>query len=521
MRRVCGFVLVAAALPGFAAQGDAAKVFAKAKDAVVTITTPSGSGTGFVIGDGTLLVTCHHIISTDLKSSNPYRDIPYRASLISLSLEGIVVASVYAYDAEKDIAILKLNRPAPKRLTLLESGTLNPGTKIFVIGTALGFLEQTITEGIVSGVRETHSGSLLQITAAISPGSSGSPVLTASGKVAGVVVGSLEEGQSLNFAVPADEVHALLRSRARATNIDFEKLRESYEANKAARIKDLVGKLDGRWGDEAARKLSGMSTEGVLALSAAAREGNPAVRGRAVDGLIRALADTDSSVLRSAALALGVIGDKRAVGPLIRALADTDSWVRRSAAWALGHIGDSAVEPLIQALADTDSWVRSSAAGALGHIGDKRAVEPLIRVLADSDPDVRWSAAWALGLIGDSAVEPLIRALADSDSWVRMYAALALGYIGDKRAVEPLIRALADSHHSVRMDAASALGRIGDKRALQALRRVLNDPDQHVRAAAREAIRKIEGRLSSSQLTCLVRATASEKGAHCLLNLGE
>lgn len=73
-------------------------------------------------------------------------------------------------------------------------------------------LEGSLSTGIVSGVRTFESDSWLQITAPISPGSSGGPVLNSSGEVIGVAVATFKEGQNLNFAVPTRYLKALMRS---------------------------------------------------------------------------------------------------------------------------------------------------------------------------------------------------------------------------------------------------------------------------------------------------------------------
>ena len=87
------------------------------------------------------------------------------------------------------------------------------------------------------------------------------------------------------------------------------------------------------------------------------------------------------------------------------------------------------VEGLIRALKDSDEGVRREAAKALGEIGDSRAVEPLIEALKDRNEDVQKNAAYALGEIGDSrAVEPLIEALRYGKGW----AVKALKKIGLK-----------------------------------------------------------------------------------------
>jgi HEAT repeat protein len=402
---------------------------------------------------------------------------------------------LHAYDPGRDVAVLKLSKAAPKKLPLATRPP-SPGTKIYVIGTPLGFLNQTISEGIVSGVRQTRDeGTLLQITAAISPGSSGSPVLNTSGQVVGMVTGSIEEGQSLNFAVASAEIQRSLPTITILSPSELDSIINEV-VTQADAIEKLVSKLSGEWGDEAARKLSKIGYPAIDALKDAASSKQSVVRRRAVDAIIRMLSDPDENVRRMAAWALGGNKDTRAVEPLIRALSEPDRDVRMSAAWALGEIRDKrAVESLQRSTYDIDSGVQVAAWSALWAI-DKRqqAVAPLIRALPDPDWVVRWHAASALGEIKDRrAVEPLIRALSDPDEYVRSHAAWALGEINDKRAVEPLIRVLSDPVRNVRLGAAEALGKTKDKRAIAPLRLLLTDASSDVRKAAQEAIRKIEG----------------------------
>jgi S1-C subfamily serine protease len=86
------------------------------------------------------------------------------------------------------------------------------GEQVVVIGAPEG-LTNTVSDGIVSAVRKIEARQLLQISAPISPGSSGGPVLNARGEVVGVSVSILREGQNLNFAVPVSDVMALVSSR--------------------------------------------------------------------------------------------------------------------------------------------------------------------------------------------------------------------------------------------------------------------------------------------------------------------
>jgi tetratricopeptide (TPR) repeat protein len=83
------------------------------------------------------------------------------------------------------------------------------GESIVVIGNPFG-LEGSVSNGIVSAVREISGyGKIIQITAPISPGSSGSPVVNMFGQVIGVATLQAAEGQSLNFAVPSERISQL------------------------------------------------------------------------------------------------------------------------------------------------------------------------------------------------------------------------------------------------------------------------------------------------------------------------
>ena len=277
---------------------------------------------------------------------------------------------------------------------------------------------------------------------------------------------------------------------------------------------------------------------------------------RAVESLVRYLADADAGVRVAAAEALGRLGDPRAVEPLTRIiLADADASVRRTTAEALGRLGDPrAVEPLVRVLADADASVRRTAAEVLGKLGDPRAVEPLAQVLADTDASVRRVAAEVLGRLGDPrgidllvrdlaaahpskhqdgvialvhlggprAVEPLTRSLADADASVRRTAAEVLGELGDPRAVDPLARVLADADARMRWAATQALGRLGDPRAVEPLVRSLADADASVRQTAAGALGRLgDPRAVEPLVRVLADASVRRAAAEALVRLGD
>ena len=121
-----------------------------------------------------------------------------------------IAESIAAIDEEHDLALLKVTGISTPVLPLANSDTVQIGETVYVIGNPQGFLEGTVSDGIISSIREEGNKKWLQMTAPISPGSSGGPVLNTRGEVIGISVGDID-GQNLNFAVPSNYLKALLR----------------------------------------------------------------------------------------------------------------------------------------------------------------------------------------------------------------------------------------------------------------------------------------------------------------------
>src|SRR5260221_437451 len=98
---------------------------------------------------------------------------------------------------------------APATLRWGSSEAAKDGDDVTVISNPLGELPGTISRGIVSASRVVNGTKLLQISAAISRGASGAPVLNARGQVIGIVRSTIERGQALNFATATDAVRTL------------------------------------------------------------------------------------------------------------------------------------------------------------------------------------------------------------------------------------------------------------------------------------------------------------------------
>jgi S1-C subfamily serine protease len=173
-----------------------------------------GNGSGFLLSEDGKLATNYHVIEG-------------ASRLVAVFGDGreVTVTGVWASDAAADLAILQLDRGSYRALRLAEAPA-KQGASIVMIGSPLG-LEGTVSTGIVSAVREKGPGNRavgvdaaswgLQITAPMSPGSSGSPVLDEQGEVVGVAVGQRTRGQSLNFAIPASHLRELGERARRAS----------------------------------------------------------------------------------------------------------------------------------------------------------------------------------------------------------------------------------------------------------------------------------------------------------------
>jgi S1-C subfamily serine protease len=121
------------------------------------------------------------------------------------------VVGVVAVDQQHDLALLKLKGVKAPSLKLAGGENVAVGDTVYAVGNPLG-LEGTFTRGIVSGIRHSKTDAFLQISAPISPGSSGGPVLNSKGQVIGVATSTFKGGQNLNFAVPSTYVKAAIAS---------------------------------------------------------------------------------------------------------------------------------------------------------------------------------------------------------------------------------------------------------------------------------------------------------------------
>ena len=198
------FLLSCACLVPAAAQDYLPELVRRIKPSAVAIETFDAKGatlsrgSGFFIS-GDKVITNRHVIE---KSS--------RVTVHLLDGKTYVARGVLALDGEGDLALLQIDAPQGAAYPLsIEKIAPQEGESIVVVGNPFG-LEGSVSNGIVSAVREIPGyGKIIQITAPISPGSSGSPVVNMRGQVIGVATLQAAEGQSLNFAVPSERIAQL------------------------------------------------------------------------------------------------------------------------------------------------------------------------------------------------------------------------------------------------------------------------------------------------------------------------
>jgi hypothetical protein len=155
---------------------------------------PIAQASGFFFREG-LVVTNLHVFK---RASQGY---------IKLLNSGLTykIDTIVGLNRKHDLCVLKITEASAPPLALDTKSNITVGDDIYVGGSPKG-LEGTFTKGIVSGVR--RDAGLIQIDAAISPGSSGGPVVNNRAVVIGIVVSSLVDGQNLNFAIPAAHLEA-------------------------------------------------------------------------------------------------------------------------------------------------------------------------------------------------------------------------------------------------------------------------------------------------------------------------
>jgi S1-C subfamily serine protease len=163
---------------------------------------PLALGSGFVLKKGYIVSNCHVIEGAGSGLVKPTGDA-----------KNYKIVGIAAKDESRDLVILEVDGLTSDGVVLSTNQAPEVGETVFALGNPRG-LEGTFSEGIISSLRDLDGLSLLQITAPISPGSSGGPIADEKGEVIGVAVATFTGGQNLNFAVPAKYVAQLSKTVA-------------------------------------------------------------------------------------------------------------------------------------------------------------------------------------------------------------------------------------------------------------------------------------------------------------------
>lgn len=205
----------------------------RVKPSVVSVLTYDAKGEALISGSGFFIrpgevVTNVHVIKN-----------AYRVEIHTLEGKGRTypVAGALAIDEEADLALLRVELPADRSRALTMTGTLpDEGEQVFVIGNPLR-LEGSVSDGIVSAVREVPDlGRIIQITAPVSHGNSGSPLFNMRGQVIGIVTVKVTNGQNINLALGVSRIASL----ARGELMPFERI---ATRNKSTNQPELLAEL--------------------------------------------------------------------------------------------------------------------------------------------------------------------------------------------------------------------------------------------------------------------------------------
>lgn len=201
----------------------AADIYKKVAPAVVMVSTKSiqsvngwfqqeteGMGSGFIINNDGYILTNYHVIDGAKEVT------------VTLSDNREVKASVVNYDADQDVAMIKINDDieVPGVVELGDSDALQPGEEVLAIGNPLSKeLSSTLTKGIVSALNrsvETQTGvstNLIQTDTAINSGNSGGPLINTKGQVIGINTLKASDGaEGIGFAIPINDVKDKIES---------------------------------------------------------------------------------------------------------------------------------------------------------------------------------------------------------------------------------------------------------------------------------------------------------------------
>jgi S1-C subfamily serine protease len=251
-----------------------AELVAHARRAVVVIEADAALGSGFIIKPDGIIVTNYHVVAD--------------AKAVAVKLpSGEVYRNVYllSSDPTEDLAFLKIEAVDLPTIPLGNSNNVQLGDEVLLVSAPEG-LEQTVSSGLISGIRLDNGIRVLQTSAAASPGSSGGPLLNRTGEAVGVMSFKVVNGENLNFTIPINYVRGKLDTLALANARAFAPLRTQAEHAEHHRgvmvaghgstafeeilmgVLDILGSSGVEIANSGTQKFTNSSTNGFMPLSA-------------------------------------------------------------------------------------------------------------------------------------------------------------------------------------------------------------------------------------------------------------
>jgi len=172
-----------------------------------------GIGSGFVVRENGVIATNYHVIEGAASASVNFED--------GRSFE---VRYVINHNAQRDIAVLKIDASGLPVLKTGDSAKLTRGEQVVAIGNPKG-LQNTVSDGIVSATNRMVNGyNFIQFTAPISSGNSGGPLFNMKGEVIGINSLTRVDSQNINLAIPINEVTGLFDGGTNITLAELNKV---------------------------------------------------------------------------------------------------------------------------------------------------------------------------------------------------------------------------------------------------------------------------------------------------------
>lgn len=207
------FLLALLLLPSVISASDADRVFRENQKSIVVVTAYNKNGqqltegTGFIASADGLIITNYHVIGIA-------KDLKVKAGSRALNVEGVTYA-----DKDNDFVILKVKGKDLPAVKLGDAGKIDPGAKIYIISSSEDS-GNVISEGVFRKMRTISPGrKVVEITAPVSHGSSGSPLFNSNGEVVGITTFLIKRSENIILAMPSDLLRDKLRAGGKTTPI--------------------------------------------------------------------------------------------------------------------------------------------------------------------------------------------------------------------------------------------------------------------------------------------------------------